>query len=28
MVAKEPTAARDLGSRIRRRGLMLVLSSP
>ncbi|TIU04581.1 MAG: guanylate kinase, partial [Mesorhizobium sp.] len=28
MVAKEPTASRDLGSRIRRRGLMLVLSSP
>ncbi|RUW00814.1 MULTISPECIES: guanylate kinase [unclassified Mesorhizobium] len=28
MVAKEPTATRDLGSRIRRRGLMLVLSSP
>ncbi|WP_287053644.1 guanylate kinase [Mesorhizobium sp.] len=28
MVAKEPMVARDLGSRIRRRGLMLVLSSP
>ncbi|WP_165349881.1 MULTISPECIES: guanylate kinase [unclassified Mesorhizobium] len=28
MVAKEPMAAKDLGSRIRRRGLMLVLSSP
>jgi guanylate kinase len=28
MVAKEPMVTRDLGSRIRRRGLMLVLSSP
>ena len=28
MVGKEPMVARDLGSRIRRRGLMLVLSSP
>ena len=28
MVAKEPMVAKDLGSRIRRRGLMLVLSSP
>ena len=28
MVAKEPMVPRDLGSRIRRRGLMLVLSSP
>jgi guanylate kinase len=28
MGAKEPMVARDLGSRIRRRGLMLVLSSP
>jgi guanylate kinase len=28
MIAKEPMVARDLGSRIRRRGLMLVLSSP
>jgi guanylate kinase len=28
MAAKDPMAAKDLGSRIRRRGLMLVLSSP
>src|SRR3954463_14154273 len=28
MGGKEPMVARDLGSRIRRRGLMLVLSSP
>ena len=28
MVAKDPVVAKDLGSRIRRRGLMLVLSSP